>query len=103
MSKNEFKTYQALYESIQEVIKPPDIMIYLDCPPRILKKRISKRNRSIEAKIPESYIKSLSTLYKRWLGKYDKSPLIKFPTGQADYLSDFIHRQDLLGEIERYL
>ncbi|MFH1874060.1 MAG: deoxynucleoside kinase [Pseudomonadota bacterium] len=103
MSKQEYQTYQELYESLQEVINPPDIMIYCDCPVRTLKKRISKRNRAIEAKVPDEYLKGLDKLYKRWLNKYAKSPVICFPTGHADYLSDFIHRQDLLGEIEKHL
>ncbi len=103
ISKNEYQTYRDLYESMLDVINPPDIMIYLECPVRTLKQRIVKRGRIIEKAVPDKYIKNLSSLYKRWLSKYNKSPLITFQTGKADYLSDFICRHDLLSKIERYL
>lgn len=103
MSKEEFRTYSDLYQTMLEAIKPPDIMIYLECPMRTLKKRIVKRGRAMEKAVPNEYLKSLEKLYKRWFGRYKHSPILTFSTEKIDYLTDFIHRHDLLRKIEKYL
>lgn len=103
LSKDEYRTYRDLYDAMSAVINPPDIMIYLDCPARTLKKRIVKRNRDIEKSVPDDYIKRLSKLYGKWLSNYNRSPIITFSTQNSDYLSDFICRNDLLTQIEQHL
>jgi deoxyadenosine/deoxycytidine kinase len=103
MSKEEFKTYSDLYNTILNAIKPPDIMVYLECPMRTLKKRIAKRGRAMEKAVPDEYLKGLEKLYKRWFENYKRSPIVTFSTQKMDYLTDFIHRQDLLSTIEKYL
>ena len=103
MSKDEFRTYKDLYQTMFNVINPPDILIYLECPLRTLKKRISGRGRVMEKKVPDEYLKKLEKLYQRWLTKYDRSPLLMYSTEKYDYLSDFISRHDLLSAIEKHL
>lgn len=103
MSKEEFGTYKDLYATMLNAINPPDIMIYLECPIRTLKKRIVKRGRAMEKAVPDEYLKRLEGLYKRWISKYDRSPLMTFSTEKMDYLSDFLCRHDLLNMIEKYL
>lgn len=53
MSKDEFGTYKDLYNTMLSAIKPPDIMIYLECPLKTLKKRIAKRGRAMEKAVPD--------------------------------------------------
>jgi deoxyadenosine/deoxycytidine kinase len=103
MSKEEFGTYKDLYATMLNAINPPDIMIYLECPIRTLKKRIIKRGRAMEKSVPDEYLMKLEKLYRNWVSKYDGSPLVTFSTEKTDYLSDFICRHDLLNTIEKYL
>ena len=103
MSKEEYRTYRHLYESILDAIKPPDLLIYLECPLRSLKQRIAKRGRAMEQKVPDEYLKRLDRFYQRWIKKYNRSPIVKLSTAKMDYLSDFIDRQNLVKKIEKYL
>jgi deoxyadenosine/deoxycytidine kinase len=103
MGEEEYNTYRNLYEVMVKTIRPPDILIYLSCPLRTLKKRIAKRGRAMEKSVPDEYLKRLERYYKRWMSKYDRSPVIEVSTEKIDYLEDFIHRQDLLGTISKYL
>ena len=103
MSKDEWTTYQDLYETMVNAINPPDLLIYLRCPIKMLKQRIEGRGRAIEAKVPDEYIKRLERYYKRWLKKYDRSPVLELSTERMDYIEDFIHRQDLLKTISKHL
>ena len=103
ISKDEFNTYMALYESMQKSIKPPDLMIYLKCNLKTLKKRIASRGRAMEQSIDDTYLKRLEILYKRWIKSYSLSPVITISTDKLDYISDFIDREDILSEIKKYL
>ncbi len=103
MSKDEWRTYCDLYETMVSAIKPPDLLIYLNCPIKTLKKRIAGRGRAIEKNVPDEYIKRLERYYKRWLSKYDKSPVLELSTERMDYIEDFIHRQDLMKSISKHL
>jgi len=103
MTNDEFRTYKDLYCTMLDAIKPPDIMIYLECPLKTLKKRIAKRGRAMEKSVSDGYLRRLEKLYKKWIVDYKRCPLINFSTEKMDYLSDFICRHDLLNTIEKYL
>ncbi|MFA4874737.1 MAG: deoxynucleoside kinase [bacterium] len=103
MTKQEHRTYRDLYEVMLEAIKPPDLLIYLHCPMATLKKRIAGRGREMEKSVPDEYLQRLERYYRRWLAKYDRSPVLTISTEKMDYIEDFIHRQDLLEQISGYL
>lgn len=103
MDDKEYNIYKELYEGVVDVVNPPDLVVYLNCPLPTLKKRISLRGRKIEKSIPNEYLISLEKLYKRWIKRYKRSPVIEYSTAKLDYMSDFIHRGDLIDTIAKYL
>lgn len=103
ISERDFQIYKNFYRSILKSIRPPDLLLYLKCGLPTIKKRIAKRGRGMEQKIPEDYLKNLSFLYDRWIRRYKLSPVVVYRTDKLDYLSDFIHKKDLLDQIEKYL
>ena len=64
IDQRDWQTYWAFYQSILEAIQPPDLMIYLHCPMRTLRRRIRLRGRAMEQDIPLSYLKRLERLYQ---------------------------------------
>ncbi|MFT3836246.1 MAG: deoxynucleoside kinase [Myxococcaceae bacterium] len=103
ISKRDWQTYWELYETISASLKPPDIMIYLRCQVRTLQQRIKLRGRQMEKAIPSSYLKRLNGLYEDWFKRYKLSPVVVLETDRLDYLSDLVHRVDLLNQVEKYL
>lgn len=103
MTRDEYRTYRDLYEVMAGVINPPDLLIYLNCPMRTLRKRIEKRGRRIEKNVPDEYLRRLDRYYRRWMSRYKRSPVLELSTERMDYIEDFIHRQDLLKTISRHL
>ena len=101
--KRDYFTYMDLYRTISKSLRPPTVMLYLECPLRTLKKRIAKRGRQMEKNVPDEYLKRLERLYRRWISKYSLSPVIRVSTEKYDYMDDFITRQDVMKEIEKYL
>jgi deoxyadenosine/deoxycytidine kinase len=103
MSPREWDTYQALYAAILDTIRPPDLLIYLRCSMRTLRRRIRLRGRSMEQDIPLSYLKRLEGLYETWIANWDRSEVLVLETDRLDYVQDLVHRLDVMQRIERVL
>lgn len=103
ISKRDWATYQGFYHAILDAIRPPDLMIYLRCSMRPLRKRIRLRGRTMEQDIPLSYLKRLDRLYEEWIASYKMSDILVLETDRLDYINDVIHRLDVMERIEAVL
>jgi deoxyadenosine/deoxycytidine kinase len=103
INQRDWQTYYSFYQSIQNAIKPPDLMIYLKCSIRTTRKRIKLRGRKMEQDMPLSYLKRLETLYQNWIASYDKSKVLVIETDRLDYVNDLIDQIELMQSIEALL
>jgi deoxyadenosine/deoxycytidine kinase len=103
ISKRDWQTYQAFYQAILDAIRPPDLMIYLQCPMRTLRQRIRLRGRKMEQDVPLAYLRRLERLYENWIGNYSMSEVLVLETGTLDYIHDLVHRLDVMQRIEAVL
>ena len=103
ISKRDWETYQGLYGAILDAIQAPDLMIYLRCSMRTLRKRISLRGREMEQDVPLAYLKRLDRLYEAWIDSYRMSDVLVLETDQLDYIHDLVHRLDVMERIEAVL
>jgi deoxyadenosine/deoxycytidine kinase len=103
IGQRDWQTYQDFYKSIIESIKPPDLMIYLKCSIRTIRKRIKIRGREMEQNIPLSYLRRLDKLYTNWIENYSLSKVMIIETDKLDYVYDLIDRLDVMQQIESLL
>ncbi|MEX0707618.1 MAG: deoxynucleoside kinase [Woeseia sp.] len=103
IDRRDWQTYWSFYQSILDAIQPPDLMIYLRCSIRTLRKRIRLRGREMEQDIPLSYLKRLDRLYERWIDSYRMSDKLILETDSLDYIHDMICRIDVMERIEAVL
>jgi len=103
IDRRDWETYWAFYQSILEAIQPPDLMIYLRCPVRTIRKRIKLRGRKMEQDIPLSYLKRLEGLYENWIENYTLGDVLVLDSDRLDFISDLIDRQDVRSRIESLL
>jgi deoxyadenosine/deoxycytidine kinase len=103
ISRRDYKTYRELYETIQQDLTPPDVMIFLRCSVRSVRQRIRQRGRTMEQSIPVGYLQKLDRLYEDWYKRWNLSPRIEIRSDRLDYVTDIVHQLDLLKEIEKYL
>jgi deoxyadenosine/deoxycytidine kinase len=99
----DWATYTDLYSTLRRDLRPPDLMIYLRCGPKTLRKRIAMRGRAYEQAIPQAYLKSLDGLYEAWFARYDASPTLVLETDQMDYVTRLFDRHQLLETIRAQL
>ncbi|MGV0033800.1 MAG: deoxynucleoside kinase [Candidatus Azotimanducaceae bacterium WSBS_2022_MAG_OTU7] len=103
MDDRDFATYWGFYQTILETIRPPDLLIYVKCPMRTLRRRIKQRGRQMEQDIPLSYLKRLDGLYENWIANYTLSDVLVVDTEKLDYDQDLIYQLDLMERIETIL
>jgi len=103
MDDRDWQTYWGFYQSILDAIRPPDLMIYLRCSMRTLRKRIRLRGREMERDVPLAYLKRLDRLYENWIASYKMSDVLILETDKLDYIHDLIHRLDVMERIESVL
>lgn len=100
IDRRDWETYWAFYQTILRAIKPPDLMIYLRCSIRTLRRRIRLRGRPMEQDIPLSYLKRLDRLYEAWIEGYSLGDVLILDSARLDFVSDLVDRQDVRTRIE---
>lgn len=103
ISKRDFGTYMELYSTMKTALQPPDLMIYLRCSVRSIRRRIQQRGRASEQDIPARYIRRLNDLYEDWIERYDQSPVLVWNSDKQDYLTDLVDRLEFQRSIERFI
>jgi len=103
IDQRDWETYWSFYQTILRVIKPPDLLIYLRCSMRTLRRRIRMRGRPMERSIPLSYLKRLEKLYENWIANYTLGDVLIIDSDRLDFISDLVDRQDVRTRIEAVL
>lgn len=99
----DWETYWNFYQVILDAIRPPDLMIYLRCSMRTLRKRIRLRGRDMEQDIPLAYLKRLQRLYEDWLSSYRFGEVLVLETDKLDYINDMVDCLDVMERVEALL
>ncbi len=103
IDSRDWQTYWNFYQTILKAIQPPDLMIYLRCPMRTLRRRIRVRGRKMEQDIPLSYLKRLERLYENWIDDYTLSEVLVLESNSLNFVDDLVDRQDVHERIEALL
>lgn len=102
MDAREYATYRRLYEGIAATLRAPDLLIYLRCPVKVLRRRIRQRGRAMEQALPTKYLRALERLYESWYAAYDKSPKLVFETDALDPVTDIEACTSVLDATDRF-
>lgn len=76
MDKRDFTNYYTFFETLKSMVKPPDLLIYLNASVPTLVAQIQKRGREYEENIRLDYLKKLNDFYNKWIGEYKEGPLL---------------------------
>ncbi len=95
MSNRDFKNYASLFELMERMVTPPDLLIYLRASVPTLVGQIHKRGRDYENSISIDYLSRLNERYEAWVSQYKKGKLLII---NVDHI-DFVENQEDLGNI----
>jgi deoxyadenosine/deoxycytidine kinase len=88
MTGRDFENYKSLFELMESLVAPPDLMIYLRSSIPNLVKQIHKRGRSYENGISIDYLNRLNERYEEWIKGYDKGKLLIFDVDNLDFVDN---------------
>ena len=95
LDERDYITYMELFEQMTDVVKYPDLMIYLRSSVPHLGKNIQKRGRDYEQQIPLEYLENLNELYEEFIYKNYGGKVMTIDVNNIDYE----HQPRQFGEI----
>lgn len=95
MSKRDYDNYFGFFQTLKQMVQPPDLLIYLQASVPTLVGQIQKRGREYEENIRLDYLKRLNEYYNKWIEKYTEGPLLVVNVDN----NKFAEREEDLGEI----
>ena len=76
MTNRDFSNYSSLFELMEKLVSPPDLLIYLRANIQTLVGQIHKRGRDYENTISIDYLSRLNERYEAWITTYTKGKLL---------------------------
>lgn len=76
MPNRDFSNYKSLFELMERLVSPPDLLIYLRASIPTLVGQIHRRGREYENSISIDYLSRLNERYEAWISKYTKGNLL---------------------------
>ncbi len=95
MTNRDFSNYSSLFELMEKLVSPPDLLIYLRANIQTLVGQIHKRGRDYENTISIDYLSRLNERYEAWITTYTKGKLLIIDVDNLD----FVDKPEDLGSI----
>ena len=99
LSDVELDTYNRYYNYFREQLPTPDLVIYLQATPEVLKKRLRKKNAPGEKAINEDYLEEVIKAYEHFFFHYTSSDLLIVNTSDIDFVDRNEDLQELLRKV----
>jgi deoxyadenosine/deoxycytidine kinase len=88
MTNRDFMNYGSLFELMETLVAPPDLMIYLRSSIPNLVSQIHKRGRDYENSISIDYLSRLNERYEAWIQTYAKGKLLIIDVDNIDFVNN---------------
>jgi deoxyadenosine/deoxycytidine kinase len=99
LNDQELDTYNRYYNYFREQLPTPDLVIYLQATPDVLKKRLKKKNASSEKSLNEDYLEEVIKAYEHFFFHYTSSDLLVVNTSEIDFVDRNEDLQELLKKV----
>jgi deoxyadenosine/deoxycytidine kinase len=86
MTNRDFSNYSSLFELMEKLVAPPDLLIYLRANIQTLVGQIHKRGRDYENTISIDYLSRLNERYEAWISTYTKGKLLIVDVDNLDFV-----------------
>src|SRR5689334_12429151 len=84
LSDVELETYNRYYNYFREQLPTPDLVIYLQATPEVLKKRLKRKNAPSEKGISDDYLEEVVKAYEHFFFHYTSSDLLIVNTSRSE-------------------
>jgi deoxyguanosine kinase len=100
LDNEELKLYERYYEMLSAELPKPDLVIYLQASPEVLRGRIAKKKAPSESKISLDYLQEIVKAYEHFFFRYSASDLLVVNTSEIDFVDRNEDLQQLLRRLQ---
>ena len=101
LDNEELRLYEKYFDLMASSLPIPDLVIYLQAKPEILKKRVSKKGDPSESEISAEYLEAVVNGYEHFFFRYSASNLLVVDTSEIDFVARNEDLQELLNRLRQ--
>jgi deoxyguanosine kinase len=101
LGDEELKLYEHYFAMLAPSVPPPDLVIYLQAKPEVLRKRVSKKADPAETEISPDYVAAVANAYEHFFFRYSTSNLLVVDTSEIDFVERNQDLQELLRRLRQ--
>jgi len=102
MTEQDWNTYNNLYQTIINNLRPPEMIVYLNASTERCLQNIKQRNRALDVNINEHYLENLNALYREWQQQFTICPILAINSDGLDFKNSN-HLQNIAQKISQTL
>jgi deoxyadenosine/deoxycytidine kinase len=99
LSDEELNLYNRYYNMFREKMDTPDLVIYLQASPEVLKQRVKRKGLPGERTISDDYLEQVVAAYEHFFFHYTSSDLLVVNTSDIDFVNNNADLQMLLKRL----
>ncbi|MHB8734621.1 MAG: deoxynucleoside kinase, partial [Terriglobales bacterium] len=99
LNDGELAVYNQYYDLFRPEVGTPDLVIYLQASPEVLKERVAKKNLPAEQQLSDEYIEEVVKAYDHFFFHYSLSDLLVINTSEIDFVERSADLQELLRRL----
>jgi deoxyadenosine/deoxycytidine kinase len=99
LTDQELEIYNRYYNHFRDLLPTPDLVIYLQASPEVLRKRLKKKNAPGENAINDDYLEEVVKAYEHFFFHYTSSDLLIVNTSEIDFVERNEDLQELLRKV----
>ena len=100
LDDEELKLYERYYESLTAGIPAPDLVIYLQAKPEVLRARMAKKAARDESQVSLAYIEEVARAYEHFFFRYALCDVLVINTSDIDFVERSADLQQLLRRLQ---
>jgi len=100
LNDDELKLYERYYESLAAELPQPDLVIYLQAKPEVLRTRLARKKAREERQISPEYIEEVARAYEHFFFRYEGADLLVVDTSEIDFVERNEDLQQLLRRLQ---
>lgn len=101
LDKEEFKLYEQVYTHVTLDAPQPDLVVYLQAPVEVLRRRIIERGRGYEKNMDADYLQRLSESYMQFFHNYSQASLLIVNAAEIDFANNQQDYELLLEQVRK--
>ena len=100
LDNEELRLYDNYYEMLARDLPIPDLVVYLQATPEVLRQRIGRKKDPSEAEVSDEYLDEVVRAYEHFFFRYTASDLLVVNTSEIDFVERDADLQQLLRRLQ---